>query len=170
MTLLECMAILKGLKDMNSWKNLCDMIEDPDFLKNLHDLDVNKINQRHQTQIRTKIKLLKKTIDLQTISKVENTIFNFIESLLKYCSMYQDVIPLKNKLDKSDKDYADASFRLKEHEDSLKNTRSALSNLEKSLNNLSQENTNLKKENGSLKNKFKYADKLMKELNLVHER
>lgn len=170
MTLLECMAILKGLKDMNSWKNLCDMIEDSDFLKNLHELDVNKINQKHQTQIRIKIKFLKKTVDIQNISKVENTIFNFIESILKYCSMYQDVIPLKNKLDKSDNDYVDASLRLKEHEDSLKNTRCTLSNLEKSLNNLSQENTDLKKENGLLKNKFEYADKLMKGLSLVHER
>jgi len=34
MTLLECIAILKGLKNMNTWKSLSDMIEDPNFLNN----------------------------------------------------------------------------------------------------------------------------------------
>lgn len=164
------MAILKGHKDMSSWKNLCDMVEDPDFLKNLQELDVNKINQRHQTQLRTKIKFLKKTIAIQNTSKVENNIFNFIESILNYCSMYQDVIPFKNKLEKSDKDYVDASLKLQEYEDSLKSTRCTLSNLEKKLNNVSQENVDLKKENGLLRNTFEYADKLMNGLRSVHER
>lgn len=146
------------------------MVEDPDFLNNLQEMDVNKINQRQQTQIRTKIKFLKKTVDIQTISKVENDIFNFIESVLKYCSMYHDVIPIKNKLDKLDKDYVESSLKLKEHENTLKNTRCTLFSLEKSLNEISKENIDLKKENVSLKNKFQYADKLMKGLNSVHER
>lgn len=170
MTLLESIAILKGLKDVTLWKSLCDMTEDPNFLNSLKELDVNRINQRQLTQIRTKIKFLKKTIDIQTISKVEISILNFIDSILKYCLMYQDIIPLKKKLDKSDKEHVDASSKLKEHEDSLKHIRLTLLNLEKSLNDVSKENIELKTENELLKNKFKYADKLMNELGPVRER
>lgn len=146
------------------------MLEDPNFLNSLKELDVNKINQRQQTQIRTKLKFLKKTINIQTISKVEISMLNFIESVLKYCSMYQDLIPLKHKLDKSDKEYVDASLKLKEHEDTFKNTRSTLLNLEKSLDDVTKENIEVKKENCLLKYKFEYADKLMKELNPIHGR
>jgi hypothetical protein len=170
MTLLECVAILKGLKDMNSWKNLCDMIEDPNFLINLQELDINKINQRQQTQIRTKVKFLKKTIDVQVISKLESSLLNFIESVLKYCSIYHDIIPIRNKVDKSEKEYLDATLKIKEHEDSLKNTRCTLIELEKSLDDVSKENVELKKKNCLLKAKFEYADKLIKELKSVHER
>lgn len=170
MTLLECVAILKGLKDMNSWKNLSDMIEDPNFLVHLRELDMNKISQRQQTQIRTKIKFLKKTIDIQVISKLENSILNFVESSLKYCSIYHDIIPIRNKVDKSEKEYLDATLKLKQHEDSLKNTRCTLIDLKKSLDDVSKENIKLIKENGLLKMKFEYADKLMEGLKSVHER
>lgn len=164
------MAILKGLKDINSWKNLSDMIEDSNFLSNLQNLDLNKINQRQQTQVRTKLKFLKKTIDMQAISKVECSILNFIESVLKYCSIYQDIIPLIKKIDESEKDYLDTTLKLKEQEDSLKNTRVTLLNLEKTLENISMDNTKLKKENNLLKIKFEYADKLIKGLNSAYER
>lgn len=168
--LLECMAILKGLKEMNAWKNLSDMIEEPNFLDGLHELDLNKINQRQQTQVRTKLKFLKKTIDIENISKVECSILNYVESVLKYCAIYQDIIPLKNKINKSEKHHLDATLKLKEHEDSLTNTRNALSELEKSLNNVSKENDQLKNDNGLLKTKFEYADKLMEGLSSVHDR
>lgn len=170
MTLLECMAILKGLKDMNSWKSLSEMIEDPNFLLNLQELDINKVSQRQQTQIRTKVKFLKKTIDIQAISKLESNILNFVESVLKYCSIYHDIIPIRNKVDKSEKEYLDATLKLKEHEDSLKNTRSTLIDLEKSLDDVSKENIELIKENGLLKIKFEYADKLIAGLKSVHKR
>lgn len=170
LTLLECVAIFKGLKDMNSWKQLSDMIEDQNFLIDLQELDVNKINQKQQTQVRTKIKFLKKTIDVKVISKVECTILNFIESVLKYCSIYHDIIPLKHKIDKYEKDYLEATLKLKEHEDSLKNTRSTLFNLEKSLDDVSKENIEVKKENCLLKIKFEYADNLMRGLSSVYEK
>lgn len=170
MTLLECVAILRGIKDMNTWKSLSDMIEEPNFLSNLQELDANKINQRHQTQVRTKLKFLKKTVDIQAISKVECSILNFIESVLKYCHIYQDIIPLKNKINKFDKDYLNATLKLKEHEDNLQNTLSTLLDLEKSLDDLSKENIELKKDNCSLKIKFEYADKVIAGLKSVHER
>lgn len=170
MTLLECVAILRGMKDMNTWKSLSDMIEEPNFLNNLQELDANKINQRHQTQVRTKLKFLKKTVDIQAISKVECSLLNFIESVLKYCHIYQDIIPLKNKINKFDKDYLNDTLKLKEHEDSLENTRCTLSDLEKSLDDLSKENIELKNDNCSLKIKFEYADKVIKGLKSVHER
>lgn len=170
MSLLECVAILKGLKDMNVWKNLSDMIEDSNFLNGLHELDVNKINQRQQTQVRTKLKFMKKTMDIENISKVEYSIMNYIESILKYCSIYQDIVPLKSKINKSEKHYLDATLKLKEHEDSLANTRNVLCELEKSLENVSKENVELKKYNVLMKTKFEYADKLMEGLNSVYER
>lgn len=170
MTLLECIAILRGLKDMNTWKSLSDMIEDPNFLNNLQELDVNKINQRHQTQVRTKLKFLKKTIDIQAISKVECSLLNIIESILKYCHIYQDIIPLKNKINKFEKDYLNSTLKLNEHKDSLENTLYTISNLEKSLDDISKENIELKKENCNLKIKFEYADKVIKGLKSVHER
>ncbi|VVC32081.1 Dynein heavy chain, domain-2,Dynein heavy chain domain,Dynein heavy chain, domain-1,Dynein heavy chain, P- [Cinara cedri] len=169
-TLLECVAIFKGLKDMNSWKQLSDMTEDPHFLISLQELDINKINQKQQTQVRTKLKFLKKTIDIQAISKVECTILNFIESVLKYCSIYHDILPLKHKVDKYEKDYLEATLKLKEHEDSLKNTQCTLFNLEKSLDDVSKENIKIKKENSLMKVKFEYADNLIQELSSIHER
>lgn len=169
-TLLECVAILKGVKDINSWKNLSDMIEDPNFLNTLQELNVDKINQRQQTQIRTKLKFLKKTTDIQVISKLESSILNFIESILKYCSIYDDIIPLKNKIDKSERDYIDATLKLKEQEESLKNSRSTLFNLEKSLDNVSKENIKLKNENRLLKIKFEYSDQLLQGLKSTREK
>lgn len=169
-SLLECVAILKGLKDMNAWKNLSDMIEDPNFLDSLHELDMNKINQRLQTQVRTKLKFLKKTIDIENISKVERNILNYVESVLKYCAIYQNIIPLKNKINNSEKQYLDATLKLKEHEDSLTNTRNALLDLEKSLNDVFEKNVELKNDNCLLKTKFEYADKLMEGLSSVHDR
>jgi len=133
-------------------------------------LDANKINQRYQTQVRTKLKFLKKTVDIQAISKVECSILNFIESVLKYCHIYQDIIPLKNKIHKFEKDYLDATLKLKEHQNSLENTQCTLSNLEKSLNDVSKENIELKKENCLLKIKFEYANKVIEGLKSVHER
>lgn len=170
LTLLECLAILKSLKDTNSWKNLSDMIEDINFLNNLQELDMNKINQRQQTQVRTKIKFFKKSTDIQTLTKVECSLLKFIESVLKYCTIYQDVLPLKNKIDKFEKDYLDATLKLREHENSLNNTRFTLSNLEKSFDNITKENAELQIENGLLKIKFEYADKLMLGLISVHKR
>lgn len=164
------MAIFKGQKDISSWKQLCDMIEDPNFLTSLQELDINKINQKQQTQVRTKLKLLKKTIDIQAISKVECTVLNFVESVLKYCSIYHDILPLKHKIDKYEKDYLEATLKLKEHEDGLKNTRCVLFNLEKSLDDVSKENIKIKNENRLLKIKFEYADDLMQGLSSVHER
>lgn len=154
---------------MNSWKNLSEMIEDPNFLNSLQELDVNKINQRQQTQIRTKLKFLKKTTDIQVISKVECSILNFIESVLNYCSIYHDIIPLKNKINKSERDYIDATLKLKEHEDSLKNTQCTLINLEKSLDDISKENIQLKNENRQLKIKFEYSDRLLQGLKTIYE-
>lgn len=155
---------------MSSWKNLSEMIEEPNFLNSLQEMDVNKINQRQQTQVRTKLKFLKKTIDIQVISKVEASILNFIESVLKYCSIYQDIIPLKKKIDKLEKDYLDATLKLKEHENSLKNTQCTLSDLETSLEDVSKKDIELKKENRLLKIKFEYADKLMQGLVSVHQK
>lgn len=155
---------------MNSWKNLIEMIEDPNFFNSLQELDVNKINQRQQTQIRTKLKFLKKTMDIQVISKIECSILNFIESVLNYCSLYHDIIPLKNKINKSESDYIDATLKLKEHEDSLKNTQSTLINLEKSLDDVSKENIQLKNENRDLKIKFEYSDRLLKALKTIYEK
>lgn len=155
---------------MNAWKNLCEMIEDANFLNSLQELDLNKIYQRQQTQVRTKLKFLKKTVDIQVISKVECSILNFIESVLKYCSIYHEIVPLKRKIEKGENHCLDAALKLKEHEDSLKNTRCALSKLEKSLDDVSAENIELIKENGLLKIKFEYADKLIKGLRSVHDR
>lgn len=170
-TLLECVAILKGLRDTtSSWKNLCDMVDDPNFLANLKELDVNKINQRSQTQVRTKVKFLKKTVDAQAVRGAERDLLNFVESVLKYCTIYQDIVPLKHKIDKLERDYLDATLKLREHEDGLKNTRCALSNLEKSLDDVSGENVKLKEANALLKLKFAYADKLMGGLSSVRER
>jgi len=146
------------------------MIEDANFLDSLQELDLNQINQRQQTQVRTKLKFLKKTIDVEAVSEVERSILNFVESVLNYCSMYHEIVPLKNKIEKGEQHCVDATLKLRDHEDSLKNTRCALSELEKSLDDVSKENIALTKENRLLKTKFEYADKLIKGLRSVHER
>jgi len=155
---------------MSAWKNLCEMIEDASFLNSLRELDLNRICQRQQTQVRTKLKFLKKTIDIEVISATEHSILDFVESVLNYCSVYHEIIPLKNKIEKAEKHCLDATLKLRDHEASLVNTRRVLSELEKSMDDVSKENIALTKENRLLKTKFEYADKLIKGLRSVRER
>jgi len=163
-------AVLKGLKDVTGWKSVCEMIEDATFVGSLAELDLNKIHQRQQTQVRAKLKLLKKTADVQAISPAECSVLNFVESALKYCSMYNETIPLKNRIEKDEIHYLDATLKLEEHKGSLTNTRRALSKLEKSLADVTRANIELTNENDSLRTKFEYADKLIEGLGPVHEK
>lgn len=64
----ECVVIIRGIKDV-SWKGAKGMMADPNFLRNLQEMNCDLITQQQVKAVKTHMKKSKKLDTMQSISK-----------------------------------------------------------------------------------------------------
>lgn len=64
----ECVVIIRGIKDV-SWKGAKGMMADPNFLRNLQEMNCDLITQAQVKAVKAHMKKSKKLDTMQQISK-----------------------------------------------------------------------------------------------------
>jgi dynein heavy chain len=130
----ECVAILLGYKEVN-WKVAKQMMSDPKFLSSLKNLNVDELTLKQQSQIRAKLKVptnnsiipvvfiiifffistkqaSTKMSLMKDISKAGFGLLSFVEAVLKYCVVYREVKPKKEKVKTLENDFKLVRYNL----------------------------------------------------------
>ncbi|CRL07346.1 CLUMA_CG020322, isoform A [Clunio marinus] len=142
----ECVAILKGLKDI-SWKTAKGMLAETNFLKSLQEMNCDLITVKQVTSCRAHMKKTTKMDEMKTISKAGYGLLKFVQAVLKYCDTYRIVKPKQDRVEFLQND-------LEEKAKILEYLRLEVESLEKELDGL---NTKYKE---SLALRQKFSDQL----------
>ncbi|KPJ04007.1 Dynein heavy chain 10, axonemal [Papilio xuthus] len=103
----ECVVIIRGIKDV-SWKGAKGMMADPNFLRNLQEMNCDLITQAQVKAVKAHMKKSKKLDTMQQISKAGYGLLKFVIAVLGYCAVYKEVKPKKDKVEALEKEYTEA--------------------------------------------------------------
>nr|XP_034835442.1 dynein heavy chain 10, axonemal [Maniola hyperantus] len=103
----ECVVIIRGIKDV-SWKGAKGMMADPNFLRNLQEMNCDLITQAQVKAVKAHMKKSKKLETMQQISKAGYGLLKFVTAVLGYCAVYKEVKPKKDKVEALEKEYTEA--------------------------------------------------------------
>ncbi|CAB3257120.1 unnamed protein product [Arctia plantaginis] len=103
----ECVVIIRGIKDV-SWKGAKGMMADPNFLRNLQEMNCDLITQQQVKSVKAHMKKSKKLDTMQQISKAGYGLLKFVIAVLGYCAVYKEVKPKKDKVEALEKEYTEA--------------------------------------------------------------
>lgn len=106
-TVCECVAILRGLKEIN-WKSAKGIMADPSFLRTLQEMNCDQITLKQQQAVKAHMKKSKKLDDMANISKAGNGLLKFVIAVLGYCEVYREVRPKKEKVEQLQKEFTAA--------------------------------------------------------------
>lgn len=99
----ECVAMLRGIKDI-SWKGAKGMMSDPAFLRQLQEMNCDKITLKQQQTVKAHLKKTTKLDQMQHISKAGYGLYRFVLAVLDYCAVFREVRHLNfNVLSERDK-------------------------------------------------------------------
>ncbi|KAH8417458.1 hypothetical protein KR222_000260 [Zaprionus bogoriensis] len=93
----ECVAILKGLKEIN-WKTAKGMMSDVNFLKSLMEMDCEALTQKQITNCRNHMKT-QNLDDMGKISVAGAGLLKFVKAVLGFFDVYKEVKPKKERVD-----------------------------------------------------------------------
>ncbi|KAH8257767.1 hypothetical protein KR038_000855 [Drosophila bunnanda] len=93
----ECVAILKGIKEIN-WKSAKGMMSDVNFLKSLMEMDCEALTQKQITQCRQHMKT-QNLDDMGKISIAGAGLLKFVKAVLGFFEVYREVKPKKERVD-----------------------------------------------------------------------
>ncbi|KAL7022048.1 hypothetical protein ACKWTF_012111 [Chironomus riparius] len=99
----ECVAILKGLKDI-SWKTAKGMLADVNFLKGLQEMNCDLITMKQVTSCRAHMKKTAKLDEMKAISKAGYGLLKFVKAVLLYYDTYREVKPKKLRVEELQND------------------------------------------------------------------
>ncbi|XP_028177563.1 dynein heavy chain 10, axonemal, partial [Ostrinia furnacalis] len=103
----ECVVIIRGIKDV-SWKGAKGMMADPNFLRNLQEMNCDLITQAQVKAVKAHMKKSKKLDTMQQISKAGYGLLKFVIAVLGYCAVYKEVKPKQDKVEALEKEYSEA--------------------------------------------------------------
>ncbi|XP_026741363.1 dynein heavy chain 10, axonemal [Trichoplusia ni] len=106
-TVCECVVIIRGIRDV-SWKGAKGMMADPNFLRNLQEMNCDLITQQQVKAVKAHMKKSKKLDTMQQISKAGYGLLKFVIAVLAYCAVYKEVKPKKDKVEALEKEYTEA--------------------------------------------------------------
>lgn len=84
------------------------MMADPNFLRNLQEMNCDLITQNQVKAVKTHLKKSKKLDTMQNISKAGFGLLKFVYAVLGYCAVYKEVKPKKEKVEALEKEYSEA--------------------------------------------------------------
>lgn len=93
----ECVAILKGLKEIN-WKTAKGMMSDVSFLKSLMEMDCEALTGKQINQCRNHMKS-QNLDDMEKISVAGAGLLKFVKAVIGFYEVYKEVKPKKERVD-----------------------------------------------------------------------
>ncbi|XP_059059014.1 dynein axonemal heavy chain 10 [Achroia grisella] len=165
----ECVVIIRGIKDV-SWKGAKGMMADPNFLRNLQEMNCDLITQNQVKAVKAHMKKSKKLDTMQQISKAGYGLLKFVIAVLGYCAVYKEVKPKKDKVEALEKEYTEAVnylSSLNREIDRLQHTLDGLNNRYETAMLRRQE---LQEETDIMMRRLVAADKLMSGLSSEQKR
>lgn len=95
----ECIAILKGLKDI-SWKGCKAMMSEGGFLRSLMEMNCELITQKQVIKCRKHLKEARTNAEaMKSISKAGYGLLKFVNAVLNFCDVYKGIKPKKDKVE-----------------------------------------------------------------------
>ncbi|XP_050426983.1 dynein axonemal heavy chain 10-like [Adelges cooleyi] len=168
-TVTECVAVLRGYKEVN-WKVAKGMMSDPNFINTLKELDVDSITGKQQSIVRAKLKASKKMSMMKSISKAGYGLLYFVEAVLQYCVVFKEVRPKKEKVEQLEKEFQIATDQLNKLNRDLTIIMNNLNELNERYQRAMEERKILQEETNLMQKRLIAADKLITGLSSENER
>lgn len=93
----ECVAILKGLKEIN-WKSAKGMMSDVNFLRSLMEMDCEALTAKQIHSCRTHMKA-SNLDDMEKISIAGAGLLKFVRAVIGFYEVFREVKPKKDRVD-----------------------------------------------------------------------
>ncbi|XP_055909296.1 LOW QUALITY PROTEIN: dynein axonemal heavy chain 10 [Eupeodes corollae] len=94
----ECVAILKGLKEIN-WKTAKGMMSDVNFLRSLMEMDCEALTARQINACRAHMKSAPGLDDMDKISQAGAGLLGFVRAVIAFFEVFREVKPKKERVD-----------------------------------------------------------------------
>ncbi|XP_049877279.1 dynein axonemal heavy chain 10 [Pectinophora gossypiella] len=156
----ECVVIIRGIKDV-SWKGAKGMMADPNFLKNLQEMNCDLITWTQVKAVKAHMKKSKKLEAMQTISKAGYGLLKFVQAVLAYCAVYREVKPKKEKVEALEKEFTEAINYLESLNRELARIQKTLEKLNAKYDTAMLRRQELQEETDLMMRRLIAADKLM---------
>ncbi|PZC71734.1 hypothetical protein B5X24_HaOG212562 [Helicoverpa armigera] len=168
-TVCECVAIIRGVKDI-SWKGAKGMMADPNFLRNLQEMNCDLITQNQVKAVKAHMKKSKKLDTMQQISKAGYGLLKFVIAVLGYCAVYREVKPKKDKVEALEKEYTEACNYLASLNREIDRLQKTLDGLNNKYETAMLRRQELQEETDIMMRRLIAADKLMSGLSSEQKR
>ncbi|XP_028025407.1 dynein heavy chain 10, axonemal [Bombyx mandarina] len=165
----ECVVIIRGIKDV-SWKGAKGMMADPNFLRNLQEMNCDLITQAQVKAVKTHMKKSKKLDTMQQISKAGYGLLKFVTAVLGYCAVYKEVKPKKEKVEALEKEYSEAVNYLASLNREIDRLQKTLDGLNNRYETAMMRRQELQEETDLMMRRLVAADKLMSGLSSEQKR
>ncbi|XP_064889438.1 dynein axonemal heavy chain 10 isoform X2 [Columba livia] len=104
-TVLECVLIMRGYKELN-WKTAKGMMSEANFLKSLMEIDFDGITQSQVKAVRGLLKNLNTTFsEMEQVSRAGLGMLKFVEAVMSYCDVVKEVKPKREKVARLERNY-----------------------------------------------------------------
>ncbi|XP_055373636.1 dynein axonemal heavy chain 10 [Condylostylus longicornis] len=147
----ECVAILKGYKEIN-WKTAKSMMAESNFLRSLLEMNAEILTSKQISECRKHMKLSTKLDEMQSISKAGYGLLKFVKAVLGFYDVYREVKPKKDKVEYL---IAENDLQIK----TLENLNTEIRNLEEKIISLNAQYTEAIKEKDVLMEMMKEAER-----------
>ncbi|KAJ0174233.1 hypothetical protein K1T71_010379 [Dendrolimus kikuchii] len=165
----ECVVIIRGIKDV-SWKGAKGMMADPNFLRNLQEMNCDLITQQQVKAVKAHMKKSKKLDTMQQISKAGYGLLKFVIAVLGYCAVYKEVKPKKDKVEALEKEYTEACNYLASLNREIDRLQKTLDGLNHKYETAMLRRQELQEETDLMMRRLVAADKLMSGLSSEQKR
>ncbi|XP_068620608.1 LOW QUALITY PROTEIN: dynein axonemal heavy chain 10 [Battus philenor] len=165
----ECVVIIRGIKDV-SWKGAKGMMADPNFLRNLQEMNCDLITQAQVKAVKAHMKKSKKLDTMQQISKAGYGLLKFVIAVLGYCAVYKEVKPKKDKVEALEKEYTEAVNYLASLNREIDRLQRTLDGLNQRYDTAMLRRQELQEETDIMMRRLVAADKLMSGLSSEQKR
>ncbi|XP_076452214.1 dynein axonemal heavy chain 10-like [Babylonia areolata] len=160
-TVCECIAIVRGLKEI-SWKSAKGMMSDPNFLKQLKEMDVDNITSKQTSAVRALLKDLDMSIDdMKAISKAGAGLMKFVEAVMGYCAVFKEIKPKREKVANLERTFNMAKRDLERITKEINGLEAQLNELNKKYEEAMAEKQALEEEERVMLRRLVAAEKLM---------
>eukprot|EP00163_Fabomonas_tropica_P031148 TRINITY_DN730_c1_g1_i6.p1 TRINITY_DN730_c1_g1~~TRINITY_DN730_c1_g1_i6.p1 ORF type:complete len:4200 (+),score=1431.71 TRINITY_DN730_c1_g1_i6:1002-12602(+) len=118
---VECVSILKGIKELN-WKLSKTMMAAPDFINSLIHFDTNKLTEKQVRSVKEYFKISKFTpSELTSVSRAAAGLLTWVYAMVNFYGVYKTVAPkrqavanLEKQMAKGEKDLADVKEEVRQ--------------------------------------------------------
>ncbi|KAG6801134.1 dynein heavy chain 10, axonemal [Apis mellifera caucasica] len=165
----ECVAILRGVKEI-SWKSAKGMMSDPAFLRQLQEMNCDKITLKQQQAVKAHLKKTTKLDQMQYISKAGYGLYRFVLAVLDYCAVFREVKPKIDRVKELEAESERARKALEKEERELRRLEKTITDLNAKYEKAMEERQKLQEETDLLQRRLIAADKLISGLSSENER